>query len=339
MSHDPNNTAWSRSSTKYGQKILQSHGWTPGEFLGASDTPYSDLRSAASASHVRITIKDDNLGLGAKLEAAHAGSKTTGLDVFQDLLGRLNGRTATNAEKDRLHRSNLRCSAYIDQRWGHLRFVSGGFLIGTESRGNIKDGKEATNNSHQAPSHCPENGTQSEAERLQDVRSESSKRKKHKKRKILGDHAVDETSKGVDASAVGAQSSGIPLAAPEQESYTLPILNEVEMDKVRRHAERAERKLKRQIKRGARNSLEVRENSFNSPQPGLKPFPDPDSAGVALVSHHSRESKTSTEVAQGLGASRLAVRHRYIHQKRMCMMNNKALNEVSLVLFGGIVKG
>lgn len=279
-----------------------------------------------------MSIKDDTLGLGAKLEAAHASSQTTGLDGFQDLLGRLNGRTATNVEKDRLHRSNLSCSAYIGQRWGHLRFVSGGFLIGAESRSLVEDEKATPNNSHQTPNHCSENKTQPEEKRLQDVRSESSKRKNHKKRKILGDHAVNETSKGVDWSAVGAKSSGIPLAVPERESFTLPkdIFNEVKMDKARRHAERAERKLKRQIKRDARNSLEVGQHSFNLPRPGLSPFPDPNSAGVALVSHHLRETKTSTEVTQGLGAGRLAVRQRYIHHKKMCMMDNKALNEVSI---------
>ena len=330
LSRDPNNTAWSRSSTKYGQKILQSHGWNPGELLGASDTTYSDLRSAASAFHIRIPIKDDNLGLGAKLETAHASSETTGLDVFQDLLGRLNGRTATSVEKDRLHQSNLRCSAYIDQRWGHLRFVSGGFLIGAESRGLVKDGKETPNNSHQTPNNCSEKGTQPEAKSLQDVRSESLKRRKHQGRKILGD--MNKTSKEVDWSAVGAQSSGIPLATPERESYKLPkdIINEVKMDKARRHTERAERKLKRQRKRDARDSLEVREHSFNLPRPGVSPFPDPNSAGVALVSHPFRETKTSTEVTQGLGAGRLAVRQRYIHHKKMCMMDNKALNEVGI---------
>lgn len=332
MSHDPNNTAWSRSATKYGQKILQSHGWTPGELLGASDTPYSDLRSAASASHVRISIKDDNLGLGAKHEAAHASSESTGLDVFQDLLGRLNGKTATNVEKDRLHRSNLRCSAYIDQRWGHLRFVSGGFLIGAESKGLVKDVTEdvteTANHSHQTPNHCSENETQPEAKRPQDVRPESSKRQKHKKRKILG--GMSKPSKEVEWSVVRIQSSETHLAVPERESYTLPqdILNEIKTDKARRHAEKAERKLKRQIKRDARDSLELQEHSLNLPRPGLSPLLDPNSAGLALVSHPLRETKTSTEVTQGPGAGRLAVRHRYIHHKKMCMMDNKALNEV-----------
>lgn len=294
--------------------------------------PYSGLRSAASASHIKINIKDDNLGLGAKLGAARNSSKTTGLDVFQDLLGRLNGRSATNLEKDRLRRSNLRSSAYIDQRWGHLRFVSGGFLVGAESRGLVKDGQDAPNDSHQTPSHSSENGAQLEAERPQDVRSESSKRKKHKKRKILSDdHVVKGTSKGVDGSVEGAQPPRVPLAVLERESDALPkdTFNRVKMDKARSRAEKADRKLKRQMERNARDSLEVREHSSNLPSPGLSPCPDLNIAGDARVSHPLREIKTSIKTAQGLGPGRLAVRHRHIHHKKMCMMDNKALNEVS----------
>ena len=342
LSHDPNNTAWSRSSTKYGQKILQSHGWTPGKLLGASDAPYSDLHSA-SASHIRTAIKDDNLGLGAKLEAARASSETTGLDVYQDLLGRLNGRTAKVREKDRLHGLNLRSSAYIDQRWGHLRFVSGGLLVGAELRGLVKDEQGALNKSHQMPSHCSENGTQPEATRPQDVRTESAKRKKRKKRKTLGDeHVVKETSKGVDWS-LGAQPPRGPSVFPERDYHELPMdmSNQVKVDKAQRRAERAERKLKRQIKRDARNSLEVLEYSCILPSPSLSQLLDTNIAGIALVSHPLRGTNTLIKAAQGLGVGRLAVRHRYIQHKKMCMMDNKALNEVSIArpAFDAFLKG
>lgn len=191
LSHDPNNTAWSRSTTKYGEKLPQSHGWTPGELLGATGASYSDLRSAASASHIRTTLKDNNLGLGAKHEAAREISVTTGLDLFQDLLGRLNGRSATKLKKDRVRRSNLRSSAYVDQRRGNLRFVSGGLLDGPESRDLLNGEKNASNESQQTPNHDLEKGPLPEANELQEARSEPSTRKKHKKGKTAGDdHSV-----------------------------------------------------------------------------------------------------------------------------------------------------
>lgn len=333
LSHDPNNTVWSRSATKYGQKILKSHGWTPGELLGASGAKYSDLRSAASASHIRITLKDDNLGLGAKLGAARDNSQTTGLDVYQDLLGRLNGRNTTDLEKDRMHRSNLRSSAYINQRWGNIRFVRGGLLVGTELRGLMKGEQDALNNSGQTPSHFSENGTLPEANRPQEVRSQTSKRKKHKKRKsLVDDHGMKETSNGVDWSIVGAHPPRKPQAEPELETHTSPkaIFDQIQTEKVRRHAEKAERKLKRRLKRDARHSMRVQEQPSVLPSPQLIRPPDSDVVGVAVASPSPREANISTKFSQGLGAGRLTVRHRNIQHKNMCMLDSKALNEVCM---------
>lgn len=333
LSHDPNNTAWSRSTTKYGHKILQSHGWMPGELLGARGASYSDQRSTASASHIRITLKDDNLGLGAKHEAALDSSKTTGLDVFQDLLGRLNGRNVTDLKKDRIHRSNLRSSAYIDQRWGNLRFVSGGLLVGAEMKDLVKGGQDALSNSQQTPSHYLDEGRLPEANEPQEVLSESAKRKRHKKQKTSGvDHGVQETSKGVNWSVVGAQS---PSLKQERESHTSlkDMFDEVQMDKVQRHAEKAKRKPKR-AKRDARHSSKVREQSSILPSPDLNQLPGPNIGEVAVASYPLCEAKAPTRISQRPGAGRLAVRHRYIQHKKMCMMDNKALNEIFMIKTG-----
>lgn len=207
----------------------------------------------------------------------------------------------------------------------------------------MKDEQGALNKSHQMPSHCSENGTQPEATRPQDVRTESAKRKKRKKRKTLGDeHVVKETSKGVDWS-LGAQPPRGPSVFPERDYHELPMdmSNQVKVDKAQRRAERAERKLKRQIKRDARNSLEVLEYSCILPSPSLSQLLDTNIAGIALVSHPLRGTNTLIKAAQGLGVGRLAVRHRYIQHKKMCMMDNKALNEVSIArpAFDAFLKG
>jgi len=134
LSHDPNNIGWSRSTTKYGQKILESQGWQPGEFLGAKDANHVAHHTAANASHMRITLKDDNLGLGAKHGANQEEGRATGLDTFQDILGRLNGKSTTELGKMQKSRSDARRSAFVDQWWGRLRFVSGGLLVGDRIR-------------------------------------------------------------------------------------------------------------------------------------------------------------------------------------------------------------
>ena len=330
LSHDPNNTTWSRSTTKYGQRILQSHGWKLGELLGASGAEYSDVRSAASCSHIRIALKDDNLGLGAKNDAARTICETTGLDVFQDLLGRLNGRSVADITKDRTQRSTLTSSAYIEQRWGNLRFVSGGLLVGDKLRDHVKGEQDTLNDSQKTPSNRWEKGTLPKISRPQEVRSDTSKRKPHNKRKASGDdYSVKETSKEVDwRRPTGSQLRKDPSVEAKGESHTLPeaMGDQFQMDKVPSHGERAERKLKRQGKRNARPSSKGREHS--SVLPDLLQLSGSEEVGeVAVASHPLRETNTP----QGAGAGRLSIRHRYIQHKKMCMMDHKALNEVCVI--------
>ena len=299
----------------------------PGELLGASGVAYSDLRSLASASHIRIALKDDNLGLGAKPDAAPNGSETTGLDVFQDLLGRLNGKGTTKVSKGRTQRSDLRSSAYIEQRWGDLRFISGGFLVGDTLRGLAKGDQDPLNGFQQTPSPHSESGTL-------EVQSDTSKRRKHKERKTSGDeHSVNEASKEVDWRPTGSQSRKNLSMEPEGRSYTTPrdMCDHLQMDKARRYAERTERKLKRQAKRDARHLSKVREQSSILPSRDLTQLPGLEVGELAVTPHPFPETNISSRVSHDLEAGRLSVRHRYIQHKKMCMMDRKSLNEVCAV--------
>ena len=330
LSHDPNNVAWSRSATKYGQKILQLHGWTPGSLLGASGAAYSDLHSTASASHIKIALKDDNLRLGARQGAAHNNSEPTGLDEFQDLLRRLNGTDPSNLQNDRIQRSNLRNSAYINQRWGNPRFVSGGFLVGEGSRDVVKDDHDELENFQQSPSHHSDNAMLPEANRPQELQSENLRRRRQKKPRTFGDDdSAEKTSKRIDWTLTGAQSATKLSVKSDGQSQTSPrdMYNQIEMSKVRRQAERAERKQKRQAKRDAKRSLKVRGQSSISPSPDVIRHSGSDIGGVAIASHPLRRS-ASNRGSQGFGTGRLAVRHRYAQHKKMCMMDQRALNEV-----------
>ena len=329
-SNDPNNTTWSRSATKYGQKILQSRGWTPGEVLGPRRAVYSDLRSVASGPHIHVALKNDTLGLGAKHDAAGLNNESTGLDVFQDLLGRLNGKSVLETNKDRTQRSTLRSSAYIKQRWGNLCFVSGGLLVGEKSMDPAKDEQNALSDSQQTAIFRSGYGKLPQADRPHEVWPDTSKRKKHKKRKTSGiDHSMKETSKEVDCSPRKAQPRKRPFVEPEAESHTWPgdMGDQIQLDKVRRHGGRAERKLNRKANRDGRHSSKVLEQSPRSsvlPSPDLLQVSGSDIKEVALAPRPLRETRTSQEI----GAGGLSVRHRYIQQKKMCMMDDKALNEV-----------
>ncbi|KAK7923399.1 hypothetical protein PG985_007470 [Apiospora marii] len=131
LAFDPNNTKWSRDETTFGQKILRSQGWEPGQFLGAQDAAHADLHSAASAAPIRITLKDDTLGLGAKVRQKQS-DECTGLDVFKDLLGRLNGKSDDTIKKEQTLRSELKTSTYVERKYGLMRFVKGGLLVGDQ---------------------------------------------------------------------------------------------------------------------------------------------------------------------------------------------------------------
>ncbi len=57
--------------------------------------------------------------------------KETGLDALQSLFGRLNGKSDQELARAQTAREDVRRGAYVEQRWGTMRFVSGGLLVGT----------------------------------------------------------------------------------------------------------------------------------------------------------------------------------------------------------------
>ncbi|PNP50118.1 hypothetical protein THARTR1_09107 [Trichoderma harzianum] len=127
IQHDPNNTRWTRDTTTFGQKMLRSQGWEPGQFLGAKDAAHSEYHTAANASYIRVSMKDDMKGLGYSKSKE---DEVTGLDVFSDLLSRLNGKSEAEVEEKRQARLEVKMHQYVEQKWGPMRFVRGGLLVG-----------------------------------------------------------------------------------------------------------------------------------------------------------------------------------------------------------------
>lgn len=127
ISTDPNNTTWSRSTSRFGHRILTSQGWTPGQALNPH-AGHAGHYTVANTSHIRIALKDDNLGLGATRGGRDA--ETFGLSQLAGLLGRLNGKGEGELRKEEAARRNMQLVGYQERRWGAVRFVSGGFLVG-----------------------------------------------------------------------------------------------------------------------------------------------------------------------------------------------------------------
>ncbi|KAJ8098909.1 hypothetical protein POJ06DRAFT_258311 [Lipomyces tetrasporus] len=97
IAHDPRNTTWSNDTDRFGHRHLSNLGWKPGSGLGLS------AASRSITTHVKIKLKDDNLGLGASIAKANqdAASWAPGLDSFQELLSRLNSGTNSPSTEEK----------------------------------------------------------------------------------------------------------------------------------------------------------------------------------------------------------------------------------------------
>ncbi|KAK6885483.1 Protein PXR1, partial [Candida tropicalis] len=122
--NDPRNTNWSNDTSRFGHQYLSKMGWKQGSGLG--------LVSHALTSHVKVSIKTDNVGLGATLHKRKGKDGKleedgiAGLDAFQRILGRLNGNEdSVNKVLDDVNKNNI-----IDGKWG-MRFVKGETLSST----------------------------------------------------------------------------------------------------------------------------------------------------------------------------------------------------------------
>jgi Pin2-interacting protein X1 len=83
ISMDPNNLHWSNDTSKFGFRMMAKMGWAPGKGLGVNED--------GKQQHVKIKLKDDNLGLGAKKNQTENWLGNT--DAFSRLLADLNAQT------------------------------------------------------------------------------------------------------------------------------------------------------------------------------------------------------------------------------------------------------
>lgn len=121
---DPRNTTWSNDTSRFGHQQLEKFGWKPGMGLG--------MRPLHShTSHIKVHIKDDNVGLGAKIKRQDRkdefdNGECAGLDVFQRILGRLNGKEQEiSNELDTQRKESI-----LNGKWG-IHFVKGEVLSST----------------------------------------------------------------------------------------------------------------------------------------------------------------------------------------------------------------
>ncbi|AJS08918.1 Pxr1p [Saccharomyces cerevisiae YJM1592] len=167
---DPRNTAWSNDTSRFGHQFLEKFGWKPGMGLGLS--PMN-----SNTSHIKVSIKDDNVGLGAKLKRKDKkdefdNGECAGLDVFQRILGRLNGKESKISEE----LDTQRKQKIIDGKWG-IHFVKGEVLASTW------DPKTHKLRNYSNAKKRKREGDDSEDEDDDDKEDKDSNKKKNKKHK------------------------------------------------------------------------------------------------------------------------------------------------------------
>ncbi|KXX78719.1 Protein PXR1 [Madurella mycetomatis] len=205
LGNDPNNTKWSRNTDSFGQKILRAQGWQPGQYLGAKDAPHAEWHTEANSAHIRVVLKDDNLGLGAK---RNNGDECTGLDAFQHLLGRLNGKSDETLETERKVREDMRLSLYVERKLGTIRFVKGGWLVGdqvkdkpsdedAEPQGSfVPDAPKDSAEDSGEPELAPKKPKKQKAGRDTDMDGEEMRKKEKKSKKRKADSEVEADNEG-----------------------------------------------------------------------------------------------------------------------------------------------
>ncbi|KAF4555269.1 SNF2 family N-terminal domain-containing protein 10 [Elsinoe fawcettii] len=298
ISADPNNTSWSSRTDRFGHKILTSQGWTPGSFLGASDAKHQAHYTAANASHIRVLLKDDNLGLGAS--RSKEGAETFGLDQFSGLLGRLNGKSEEALGKEDDARRDVRLRLWADRRGG-VRFVSAGFLVGDKVEKLRREEVE-----------------RKEAEMTQ---------KRGKKRNVSGE--VKDAGEMVEVSQQAeAQASTDDTGDASIEDETRIAKRQRKEEKRRRKAEKEERRQARHLRRAAKEAKRMGKEGTSSilhtsQETSGTTTPDTGEEKVMVESVDSSGEIQHKTIA----IPRRMIRSRYIQQKRMAGLDPKALNE------------
>ena len=295
ISHDPNNTNWSRSTSGYGHKILSSQGWTPGSFLGAQNAAHADMFTAASASHIKVVVKDDTLGLGARSTRDRL-DEPTGLDAFKGLLGRLNGKTDTDLAQEQRKRDDVKLARYAATKWPTVRFISGGLLAQekTETR----------------PAKPPQKERQHKTE-LDSASSGNEDKKMKDSQAFTGE---------LDSSSGDGQATQKRSKARKKEKAD-PKLSDTDAAGKHDKREKKSKKRKRTEKKGDSHPVpddqDVHRDGPTKDFSEQKPSPPPKPAAV------SKERRP---------VGRHTFRGRHIEAKKRALLDDKSLSEVFLTL-------
>ena len=226
------------------------------------------------------------------------------MDGFQDLLGRLNGKSQEELGKTQISRETLKRHLYAERRFGTIRFVSGGLLIGDRME-EVKGEGDVKDSFLENFAHVTENVARPLLDQKplegKDLLSRS-KRKSKKLRKGEGHKELTQFNEIKPDEGTGTTS--LPRMALAD-------------DKAQRRTKKAQRKLQRKLRREARQAKKT-QSSAKSPGPLSS------SQVMPVDCEPARDIVVSSQLRSGIQT----VRHRHIRQKKLAMTDGKALKEV-----------
>ena len=282
-------------------------------------------------------LKDDNLGLGAGLRSSDNGEPGPGLNVFQGILGRLNGKTPEALGQEQEVLRDLQRTSYVESRWGPFRFVSGGLLIGEqveEEPTTLQQGIDSSTVQHKMVK--PKRKAFSKRHDHRDVGSGSQLR-----RDCQAHHATATESSLVrkypNGKEQGIKTSDIASELREQSDVLeSDLCSDGKFPVAGSQAEKRQKKRNKEGKK-SRHSPNTKRRLSKGLSRGL-PVPQNKALKDRRVPQESQGIRELQDEEEALDArvsgARYAVRQRYIKHKKMATMDSKALHEVIRPRFG-----
>lgn len=273
---------------------MTQQGWQEGQSLGNRESIHVGANDAdrLAAARVGILFKDNNLGLGAKTKSQDVEGQRTGLDAFQGLLGRLNGKSDAELKKQEKKIEDRKLEMYARGRWGGLVFVKGGILEGSiedkATKTNIQDESGSQTDQLQSEPVSDQDEGNEKRRRKEEKRQRKEERRKRREEKAL--RKATKKAKTREAVTTSLPLHKSPLSQPPDEPVSSSS-SENEND-----ATVTSKKAKR------RRSSTAREELANSKSPTVE----------------TRTIKSGRHVLRG----------RNIQAKRMAFSNMKGLDEI-----------
>ena len=274
---------------------------------------YASHITPASSSPIKVVLKGDNLGLGASLKSAGDSDTRTGLDAFNGVLGRLNGKSERQLKHEEAVLSSFRRLEYLERRWGQVRFVSGGYLVGSDTASATKEKSSIRHNELSSEVVSAMVG------RLSFPSHQFS---------ISGTSAEGAIAQIKPSRTHAKQSQD--RSRPAQSPPTTTSLGQQDQSKAERKAAKVAKRLKQRLdkerlqKGGILDKSAPREPISAD---AINPQNMAEEAGTGLACH-ATNTRSSPKMTPAFYGGRHAVRQRQIRHKKMSLMDNKALNEV-----------